>query len=103
MARCLLEPSAAWSRPHPQARQGTLRWESRSSRCLAAMSRPQELHRHRKRLEGFGKDVQKGDPRTLAACRDLLKDDDWYARKTAVDVIGRVANPGDEDQLSTLY
>jgi len=73
------------------------------TRWMAAFARPQDLHRHRKRLDGFGKDASKGDSKTLAACGDLLKDDDWYARKVAVDTIARVAKHGDEAQLSLLY
>jgi len=90
---------------------GTLvRWEAGGAcRALAAqlrcfaISRPQELHRHRKRLEGIGKDDPHGEAKTLSAREDLQRDDDWYARKTAVDAIGRVANQGDEVQLSLLY
>ncbi|CAE8608130.1 unnamed protein product, partial [Polarella glacialis] len=74
-----------------------------AARLMATLSKPQELHRHRKRLESFGKDAAKGDSKTLAACHDLLKDDDWFARKTAIDTIAKVANQGDEAQLSLLY
>lgn len=55
----------------------------------AVRSAPSAASRHRKRLEGFGKDAPKGDSRTLAQCDDLLRDDDWFARKTAVDTIGK--------------
>jgi len=72
-------------------------------RLFAAFQNPRDLHRHRKRLDSFGKDAAKGDTKTLAACRDLLFDDDWFARKTAIDTIGKVANRGDETQLSVLY
>eukprot|EP00913_Durusdinium_trenchii_P007796 g7317.t1 len=71
--------------------------------AFAAISRPQQLHRHRKRLEGFGKDVAAGDAKTLADCRELLKDDDWFARKVAVDTLRQVSMKGDETQLSLLY
>eukprot|EP00929_Paragymnodinium_shiwhaense_P013504 TRINITY_DN121352_c0_g1_i1.p1 TRINITY_DN121352_c0_g1~~TRINITY_DN121352_c0_g1_i1.p1 ORF type:complete len:278 (+),score=48.53 TRINITY_DN121352_c0_g1_i1:72-836(+) len=76
---------------------------SDSRRSFGAFSKPQELHRHRKRLEGFARDAPKGDSKTLASCHDLLKDEDWFARKTAVDAIGKVANPGDDQQLEVLY
>jgi len=72
-------------------------------RSLASYTKPQELHRHRKRLDGFGKGVPQGDSQTLLACRDLLRDEDWFARKTAIDVIGKVALKADEEQLSLLY
>lgn len=88
--RRLLVAAPATPRPH------VMRW-------MATFSRPQDLHRHRKRLEGFGKDAAPGDSKTLAACGDLLKDDDWYARKVAVDTMSRVAKHGDEAQLSLLY
>mmetsp|Transcript_13753 Transcript_13753/g.29992 ORF Transcript_13753/g.29992 Transcript_13753/m.29992 type:complete len:248 (-) Transcript_13753:99-842(-) len=73
------------------------------SRAFAAFSRPQELHRHRMRLKGFGENVSRGDVPTLQQCQDLLKDNDWYARKVAVDAIAKVAKPADEQYLSLLY
>eukprot|EP00434_Breviolum_minutum_P012424 symbB.v1.2.010944.t1/scaffold724.1/size168915/2 len=69
---------------------------------FATISRPQELHRHRKRLEHFG-DAPQGDTKTLGDCRQLLKDEDWFARKVAVDTIAKVSMKGDETQLSLLY
>ncbi|CAJ1396558.1 unnamed protein product [Effrenium voratum] len=85
-----------------------LRLQCPSASCqglqsFATISRPQELHRHRKRLEGFGKDAPPGDEKTLGDCRNLLKDDDWFARKVAVDAIAKVSQKGDEVQLALLY
>mmetsp|Transcript_56241 Transcript_56241/g.150238 ORF Transcript_56241/g.150238 Transcript_56241/m.150238 type:complete len:249 (-) Transcript_56241:45-791(-) len=71
-------------------------------RCMASYTKPRELHRHRKRLEGFGKGAQKGDEKVLADCHKLLQDTDWFARKTAVDVIGQVANRGSAHELKVL-
>jgi len=70
---------------------------------LKMTMRPQDLHKHRKRLEGFGDNVPRGHQETLLKCRPLLLDDDWYARKVAVNAIMKVAKPGDEVQLSLLY
>eukprot|EP00438_Fugacium_kawagutii_P006338 Skav217726 [mRNA] locus=scaffold308:156170:159683:- [translate_table: standard] len=72
-------------------------------RSFATISRPQELHRHRKRLENFGRDVSRGHAETLAACGQLLTDTDWFARKVAVETIAKVSQKGDETQLSLLY
>eukprot|EP00435_Cladocopium_sp_Y103_P059963 s551_g21.t1 len=74
-----------------------------SRRLFATISRPQELHRHRKRLENFGKDAPSGDAKVLDDCRQLLKDEDWFARKVAVETIAKVSKKGDETQLSLLY
>ncbi|CAE7264851.1 unnamed protein product [Symbiodinium microadriaticum] len=79
--------------------EGLLRTMLRS----AVVSRAQELHRHRKRLDGFGKDAPRGDAKTLGACRELLKDEDWFARKTAVDTLKQVAGRGEENHLALLY
>ncbi|CAL1160826.1 unnamed protein product, partial [Cladocopium goreaui] len=59
--------------------------------------------RHRKRLENFGKDAPSGDAKVLDDCRQLLKDEDWFARKVAVETIAKVSKKGDETQLSLLY
>eukprot|EP00811_Abedinium_folium_P000068 NODE_10061_length_1379_cov_6.650958.p1 GENE.NODE_10061_length_1379_cov_6.650958~~NODE_10061_length_1379_cov_6.650958.p1 ORF type:complete len:307 (-),score=84.25 NODE_10061_length_1379_cov_6.650958:383-1303(-) len=71
--------------------------------AIRRLTRPQELHRHRKRLDGFAKGAPRGDAGVLAACQDLLRDEDWYARKVAIDAIAGVAKPHDEQQLALLY
>mmetsp|Transcript_63361 Transcript_63361/g.151191 ORF Transcript_63361/g.151191 Transcript_63361/m.151191 type:complete len:249 (-) Transcript_63361:11-757(-) len=74
-----------------------------SVRGFAIHMKPQELHRHRKRLDGFGKDAAVGDSQVLAECRQLLGDHDWYSRKVAIDTLARVSVKGSKEELPVLY
>ncbi|CAK9050473.1 unnamed protein product [Durusdinium trenchii] len=78
--------------------------------AFAAISRPQQLHRHRKRLEGFGKDVaagdakvsMKGDETQLSLLYTALEDEDIFVREAAVDAVVQVAHPQDPLALSKV-
>mmetsp|Transcript_45480 Transcript_45480/g.105457 ORF Transcript_45480/g.105457 Transcript_45480/m.105457 type:complete len:247 (-) Transcript_45480:44-784(-) len=93
--QCLPEGTSSGSIASP--------WCSISTRSFAVRMKPQELHKHRKRLDGFGKDAGKGDSEILAKCRQLLGDQDWYSRKVAVDTLAKVSVKGSKEELRELY